>query len=161
MAATLHELAPCARLFSCELWCEVCGCSELRVQQRAHPHATLCRDVRRPAPVEIDMRIKRFVASVVAFLFLIVFLSPDGTPRARFAGDVCAASHTKLDAAIHNSIHAAPGSSRVQAIVGVRAGTLDSVSSAVALLGAQIHAIHRGLPALSLDVGVSALGTLA
>jgi serine protease AprX len=111
--------------------------------------------------MEIDMRMKRVVASVVAFLFLIVFLSRDGTLLARLAVEVCPASHTKLDAAMHNRIHAASSSSRLQAIVGVRVGTLDSVLSAVALLGAEIHAIHRGLPALSLEVGVSALGTLA
>jgi hypothetical protein len=107
------------------------------------------------------MRMKQFVASVVAFLFFSGLWSPAGTPLAGFAGDACPASHTKLDAAMHSQIHAASGSSRVQAILGVRAGTLDSVLSAVALLGAQIHAIHRGLPALSLEVGVSALGTLA
>jgi hypothetical protein len=56
------------------------------------------------------MRMKQFVASIVAFLFLGGLWSPAGTPLARFASDVCPASHTKLDAAMHSQIHAAPGS---------------------------------------------------
>ena len=60
------------------------------------------------------MTVKHFVASAFALLLL---LSTAGTAVAGHAALLCPASHAKLDAALHDRFHAAPGGSRVQAIV--------------------------------------------
>ena len=106
----------------------------------------------------IKMTVKHFVASAFALLLL---LSTAGTAVAGHAALLCPASHAKLDAALHDRFHAAPGGSRVQAIVRVSAPALDTVAGLVALLGGQLHALHQGLSALTLEIEAGALGILA
>ena len=105
----------------------------------------------------IKMTVKHFVASAFALLLL---LSTAGTAVAGHAALLCPASHAKLDAALHDRFHAAPGGSRVGDCQGERPA-LDTVAGLVALLGGQLHALHQGLSALTLEIEAGALGILA
>ena len=106
------------------------------------------------------MTAQRF-ATIVALASLLV--GPPGriVVRAQLTTLLCPAFHSKLDAALHHRIHNASASTRVQAIVRTPLGGLDSLLSLVPLLGASIHAIHTGISAVTLDIAVGSLGTLA
>ena len=106
------------------------------------------------------MTVKRFVESVVAFLFLLDSVRHAGPPSRDSRADVSPEPY-EARRGCARPVHAASGSTRVQAIVGVPVGGLDSVLSVVALLGGANSRHSPGLPGLSLEIGVSALGTLA
>ena len=104
---------------------------------------------------------KRIVATIVALTSLLVAPPGRGVARAQLTTLTCPLFHAKLDAAVHDRIHNAPATTRIQTIVRTPLGGLDAVVNVVPLLGARIDAVHTGISALTLDIAVGSLATLA
>src|SRR4051794_718980 len=107
------------------------------------------------------MTFKRVVATLVALSLLLAVPPGGGGAHAQLTQLLCPLFHSKLDAALHDRVHNASGSTRLGTVLSTPPGGLDSLLGLLPLLGIQLRTIHRSISALTVDISVSTVATLA
>jgi subtilisin family serine protease len=106
------------------------------------------------------MTTKRVVATLVALSLLLAMPPGGGVAHAQLSQLLCPLFHSKLDAALHDRVHNAAGSARVQTIIRTPQNGLDALLGLIPFLGGTLRTVHRSISALTLETTVGALSTL-